>query len=71
VRAFIAADGVLQNGKLSHCNFVAEISEDFWQFLIVRCGCAAFGDLQIYFLKQLQNSTRIRFQIHEKWSQNA
>ena len=40
MRAFVAVAGVLQNGKLVLCNFVVEISEGFWQFLIVCCGCS-------------------------------
>ena len=35
VHAFVAAAGVLQNGKLKQCNFEVEISEGSRQFLIV------------------------------------
>ena len=51
-RAFVAVAGVLQNGKLVLCNVVVEISEGFWQFLIVCCGCSPCSDLQKYVLKQ-------------------
>jgi hypothetical protein len=47
VRAFVAVAGVLQNGKWVLCNFVIEISECFWQFLIVCCGCSPCSDLQL------------------------
>ena len=40
MRAFVAVAGVLQNGKWVLCNFVIKISEGFWQFLIVCCGCS-------------------------------
>jgi hypothetical protein len=60
VRAFVAAAGVLQNSKMSLCNFVVEISEGFWQFLIVRCGCPAFGDSENYVRKQCHNSSTMR-----------
>jgi hypothetical protein len=60
VRAFVAAAGVVQNAKLSLCNFVVEISEGFWQFLIVRCGCSPFSDLQNYVLRQCLDSSTIR-----------
>jgi hypothetical protein len=60
VRAFVAVAGVLQNGKLVLCNFVVEISEGFWQFLIVCCGCSPCSDLQKYVLKQRKKSSTIR-----------
>ena len=43
MRAFVAVFGVLQNGKWVLCNFGKEISEGFWQFLIVCCGCSPCG----------------------------
>ena len=39
--------------------YAISFSEGFWQFLIVRCSCLSFGDLQKYVLKQCQHSTTI------------
>jgi hypothetical protein len=68
VHAFVAAVGVLQNGKLSLCNFVVEISEGFWQLLIFRCGRSPLGDLQNY-SKTMPTIINSSSKINEKWSQ--
>ena len=62
VHAFVAAAGVLQNGKLRQCNFAVVFSEGIWQFLIVRCGCSLCRYLPISVLKHCKK--------HQQWLQN-
>ena len=44
------------NDKMSLCKFIVEISEGFSLFLIVRCGCSAFGDSCFKTMPQLINN---------------
>ena len=70
VHAFVAVAGVLQNGKFRQCNVAVEIYEGFWQFLIVRCGCSPFRDLQKVQQEISENDTKI-FRISSKFHQKS
>ena len=59
---FVAVAGVLQNGELRQCNVAVEISEGFWQFLIVRCGCSL--------CRYLPNSVPTHCNKYQQWLQN-